>query len=140
MRTSAEYRQEADGGILEFPYPVLAEIGQWTSGGVDQLKPHGKVVWVSSDRTHLRVYGNMTGIPMAEVTVLEGAKPPKAAVIGTATETDRAESVQPEARQKDISVFLTGNRLEITATVDSKTLPVLKQMLDKYEEILKLMQ
>lgn len=38
-----------------------------------------------------------------------------------------------------IDVLLRGNRLQITADVDAEGLQTLKQMIDKYEEILKLM-
>ena len=40
----------------------------------------------------------------------------------------------------DMSVLLQGNRLKISATVDAEGLAKLKQVLDKYEEILKLLQ
>jgi hypothetical protein len=37
-------------------------------------------------------------------------------------------------------VLLTGKRLQITAQVDAAGLATLKRMLDKYEEILKLVE
>lgn len=40
----------------------------------------------------------------------------------------------------DVSVLLQGNRLKINATVDADGIARLKQVLDKYEEILKLLQ
>src|ERR1700722_5524681 len=40
----------------------------------------------------------------------------------------------------DFSVLLQGNKLKISATVDSDGIARLKQVLDKYEEILKLLQ
>ncbi|MEA2840655.1 MAG: hypothetical protein QOF41_1985 [Methylobacteriaceae bacterium] len=40
----------------------------------------------------------------------------------------------------DFSVLLKGNRLQISATVDADGIARLKQVLDKYEEILKLLQ
>jgi hypothetical protein len=40
----------------------------------------------------------------------------------------------------DFSVLLQGNRLKINATVDADGIARLKQMLDKYVEILKLLQ
>jgi hypothetical protein len=40
----------------------------------------------------------------------------------------------------DISVLLQGNRLKINASVDADGIARLKQMLEKYEEILKLLQ
>jgi hypothetical protein len=40
----------------------------------------------------------------------------------------------------DVSVLLQGKRLKINATVDAEGIARLKQVLDKYEEILKLLQ
>ena len=40
----------------------------------------------------------------------------------------------------DFSVLLQGNRLKINATVDAAGIARLKQVLEKYEEILKLLQ
>jgi hypothetical protein len=69
---------------------------------------------------------------------------------GEAMETQpsnvRRESVGPgmvaERREikDDFSVLLQGNRLKISATVDADGIARLKQVLDKYEEILKLLQ
>jgi hypothetical protein len=56
----------------------------------------------------------MTGLPMNDLTVA-GPKP-------------------------DINVLQTGNRLEITANIDLAGLPKLKEMLDHYEKILKLLK
>jgi len=42
--------------------------------------------------------------------------------------------------QKDISVLLVGNRLQITADVHDRGLAKLKDVLSKYEEILKMLQ
>jgi len=40
----------------------------------------------------------------------------------------------------EVSVLFQGNRLKINATVDAEGIARLKQMLDKYEEILRLLQ
>ncbi len=49
--------------------------------------------------------------------------------------------VDPRKEVKDdFSVLLQGNRLKINATVDAAGIARLKQVLDKYEEILKLLQ
>ena len=40
----------------------------------------------------------------------------------------------------DFTVLLQGNRLKITATVDADGIERLKQILDKYAEVLKLLQ
>jgi hypothetical protein len=42
--------------------------------------------------------------------------------------------------EDDFSVLLQGNKLKINATVDLDGIARLKQVLDKYEEILKLLQ
>jgi hypothetical protein len=47
---------------------------------------------------------------------------------------------QKRALAKDANVLLTGKRLQITAQVDAAGLATLKRMLDKYEEILKLVE
>ena len=58
-----------------------------------------------------------------------------------AAETPDAGRRQPPLSGKDeFSVLLKGNRLQINATVDAEGLERLKQMLDKYTEILKLVQ
>jgi hypothetical protein len=104
---------------------------QWTSSGQEQFSPPRKVVWLSDDRTHVRVHGSNTGIPMAELTIVDA---PKAATPSQSTSADKSEP--PKA---DISVLQVGNRLEITANVDATGLAKLKEILAKYEEILKLL-
>jgi hypothetical protein len=47
---------------------------QWTSNGQEQFKPLRRVNWVADDGTHIRALGSNTGIPMAEVTVVEAPK------------------------------------------------------------------
>ena len=46
----------------------------------------------------------------------------------------------PQPSKDELSVLLKGNRLHINANVDPEGLERLKQMLDKYTGILKLMQ
>jgi hypothetical protein len=63
----------------------------------------------------------------------------------TETATDTGARRPPpgasEHKEKDdFSVLLQGHRLKIDAAVDADGLVRLKQMLDKYEEILKLLQ
>ena len=52
----------------------------------------------------------------------------------------RQPSSPPPPSKDELSVLLKGNRLHINANVDLEGLERLKQMLDKYTEILKLMQ
>jgi hypothetical protein len=47
---------------------------------------------------------------------------------------------EPAVGQPDISVLLKGNRLEITASVDADGLAKLKDVLAKYEEILRMLE
>jgi hypothetical protein len=105
---------------------------QWTSNGQDQFKPPRRVVWVSDDGSYVRVHGSKTGIPMAELTVVEPPKP-----LASASSTHSADDRVPKA---DISVLQVGNRLEITANVDAAGLEKLKELLSHYEQILKLLK
>jgi hypothetical protein len=62
-----------DGGPTNGRAPSVGDRVQWTSDGVDQL-PGGAIVdWVSDDGEWLRVAGSMTGIPVAQVTILSQA-------------------------------------------------------------------
>jgi hypothetical protein len=117
--------------VLKSPAKI-GDYVQWTSNGTDQFKPPRKVVWVAEDGSHLRVFGSPTGIPMTEVAVVDPPGPPPAAAIRQETENS--------AQQPDISVFQIGNRLQITADVDAAGLAKLKQVLEQYEAILKLLR
>jgi hypothetical protein len=91
-------------------------------------------MWISDDGSHLRVHGSATGIPMNEVHLAKPAVaapplPPVPPVINAAVN-----------QNADVSVLLKDGRLEITATVDSDGLKMLKQMLEKYEGILELLK
>ena len=46
----------------------------------------------------------------------------------------------PQRMTVQINVLQTGNRLEIIANIDLTGLPKLKEMLDHYEKILKLLK
>ena len=114
---------------------LKAKVGdfvKWTSNGVDQFETR-KVEWVSDDQVWLRVFGNPTGIPMEEVTITDPPTPPKPAVLP-------ASPKSPDENSNDINVYLTGDRLQITADVDGKGLEKLKNILSKYDEILKMLQ
>lgn len=91
--------------------------------------------WVSEDGSHARVFGSMTGIPAGELTVTEppvGAPPPS-------VHANRKPLAQL-ADRPEINVLLTAaGRLEVSADVDAEGLKTLRAMLDKYEEILKLL-
>lgn len=108
---------------------------QWTSNDQEQFETPRRVTWVSDDGAHVRVFGSMTGLPVAEVSVVDapaGAPPPS-------VHAERKPLVQL-AERPDINVLMTAaGRLEITADVDEEGLKTLRAMLDKYEEILKLL-
>ena len=121
--------------------PIKVNIGdyiQWKSQGIDQYKQPQKVTWIGDDGTHLRVHASMTGIPMNEVSVVPA---PKAAHFAAASSAASASTgtqttvVDPG----DMSVLLSGKRLQISADVDAEGLAKLKEILTKYEEILKLL-
>ena len=69
------------------------------------------------------------------VLVLRRDRQPPAGLVGKAgaSVSDNNDDVN------DINVLLTGKRLQITADVDAAGIKRLKQMLTKYEEILKLL-
>lgn len=131
------------------PPPTAVKVGdyvQWTSGGVDQFKLPKRVTWLSDDGSHAGVFGEMTGLPTGELTVVD---PPKAGVTYTgkaaeqvarqrsASEPDKSPPAALEP--STLNVLLRGNRLEISADVDRAGLQKLKTILAKYEEILALL-
>jgi hypothetical protein len=108
---------------------------QWTSDGQEQFDIPRRITWLSDDGTHARVFGSMTGIPTADLAVRE--PPPGAPPASVHSERKPLAQL---AERPDINVLLTAaGRLEITADVDGEGLKTLKAMLDKYEEILKLL-
>jgi hypothetical protein len=121
--------------------PTAVKIGdyiQWKSLGVDQFKQPQKVTWIADDGTHLRVHASMTGIPIGEVSVVAA---PRASSFAAAASSALASSGEQgdNAEQGAMSVLLTGKRLQISADVDAVGLAKLKDILVKYEEILKML-
>ena len=116
--------------------PKKCQVGdyvQWTSDGVDQFKPARKVTQIQ-DR-HVWVDGSQTGIPISEVIVV-GIHPP----VPIAKPTKWVLSDQ-EGDGNEISVAVTPQgRLQISADLDTKGLGKLRQMLEQYEQILKLLK
>jgi hypothetical protein len=88
---------------------------------------------------HAWVHGSATGISMGQLTVADPPAPTPAGALRPASEKTAAEG-QGETSAPDISVLLVGNSLQITANVDAAGLVKLKDVLNKYEEILKLLQ
>lgn len=109
---------------------------QWTSDGVDQFKPARKITKIQ-DR-HVWVRGSQTGIPINEVTVVQPL-----AAIPDAKLTTSAKSL-PSGKNCDgnqINVLVTPQgRLQISADLDVEGLGTLRQMLEQYEQILRLLQ
>jgi hypothetical protein len=118
------------------PAPQVGEYVQWTSDGVDQFKPARKVTQIQ-DR-YVWVDGSQTGIPTSEVTVVE---PPALIPVATLTTPAKSGPSDKEGGGNEISVLVTPQgRLQISADLDVKGLGKLKQMLEQYEQILKLLQ
>jgi hypothetical protein len=118
------------------PAPQVGEYVQWTSDGVDQFKPARKVTQIQ-DR-YVWVDGSQTGIPTSEVTVVE---PPALIPVATFTTPAKSGPSDKEGDGNEISVLVTPRgRLQISADLDVKGLGKLKQMLEQYEQILKLLQ
>jgi hypothetical protein len=112
---------------------MIGDYVQWTSGGVEQFPQPRKVMGFNG--RHVFVHGSATGLPVEQVTVVDPPKPTPAAALANSAYTSNNEE-----SKADLSVLLVGNRLQITANVDAKGIARLKQVLDKYEEILKLLQ
>jgi hypothetical protein len=76
-------------------------------------------------------------MPISEVTVVE---PPAQIPVATLTTPESGPS-DKEGDGNEISVLVTPQgRLQISADLDVKGLGKLKQMLEQYEQILKLLQ
>jgi hypothetical protein len=122
------------------PPPEVGDYVQWTSDGVDQFKPARKVKQIQ-DR-HAWVDGSQTGIPISEVTV---AEPPVPVLVEKLTAPAASGTSDNEGNGNGdgngISVLVTAQgRLQISADLDVKGIGKLKQTLDQYERILKLLQ
>jgi hypothetical protein len=118
------------------PAPEVGDYVQWTSDGVDQFKPARKVRQIQ-DR-HAWVDGSQTGIPISEVTV---AEPPAPILIAKLTAPANSGPSDNAGGDEGISVLVTPQgRLQISVDLDVKGIGKLKQMLEQYEQILKLLQ
>jgi hypothetical protein len=118
------------------PATRVGDYVQWTSDGVDQFKPARKVRQIQ-DR-HVWVDGSQTGIPVAEVTVIE---PPAPIPVAKLTTPAKSGPSDKEGDGNEISVLVTPQgRLQISADLDVKGLGKLKEMLEQYQQILKLLQ
>jgi len=118
------------------PAPEVGDYVQWTSDGVDQFKPARKVRQIQ-DR-HAWVDGGQTGIPISEVTVAEPRAPILVAKLTAPANSGPSDNAGGDG---GISVLVTPQgRLQISADLNVKGIGKLKQMLEQYEQILKLLQ
>ena len=117
---AGEMVQREVGGVLTFPAPRRVK-------GVFHDKSSG---WMVS------VDGYSGAYPMSEIQPFT-AVAPMAPVQPLATSQDQ----QPQGTESDpIETFVANGRLQINANVGLEGIGRLKQMLDKYEELLKLMK
>jgi hypothetical protein len=116
----------------------IGDYVQWTCNGADQFKPPRKVTKIAGD--FVWVHGSNTGVPLEQITIVDAPAP--------RTVMEAGKSIFAEPGPKDagppddavqIDVLLTGKRLQITADVDAAGLAKLKDILAKYEEILKML-
>jgi hypothetical protein len=121
---------EGDGGAKV----QVGEYVRWSGASFDERDQPRRVTWISDDGKFVRVHGNPTGIPMSEVTATD---PPKLDMTKPAFRAPSAKGAD-HATKQDITVLLTGGRLQITADVDADGIVKLKDVLAKYEDILKL--
>ena len=119
------------------PPPTLPKVGdyvRWASAPFDQRDTPRQIIRIAEEFAF--VHGSPTGMPMNELTI---ADPPRVPPLGgTSAETPKSASSADASRDGDLNVLLRGNRLEITADVDRAGLQRLKEILGKYEEILKI--
>lgn len=140
--TVSDENEEQDAVKLDDPVEnpmTVVKVGdfvQWTISGSDQFKSPKKVEWISDAGDFLRVQGSPTGIAIDQVTVTDPPSPPKPDM----PMSPGAAGPAPKVGDNDINVYLSGHRLQITADVDAEGLQRLKKILEKYDEILKLLQ
>ncbi len=122
------------------PKAKVGDYARWSKAPFDQAdRPH-RVTWVSDDAQFVRIHGNPTGIPMSEVSITDPPALERPASSTTATTPEpRANPNTAVSASEDITVLLTGGRLQITADVDAAGIAKLKGILEKYEDILKLL-
>ena len=136
-----------DGSLENFVKIEVGDFVKWTSGGIDQFKAR-KVEWISEDGSHLRVIGSGTGIPMKEVEKVDGgtmAAAASAAVIkptipvAYANTAPEQQSGHTNKEKLNVTTSVVGQRLQLSADVSAEEIDALKDILTKYQEILKMM-
>jgi hypothetical protein len=76
---------------------------------------------------------------MNEVNVVAAPKPAHFSAASSTASASSSTQANGAGEAGDMSVLLTGKRLQISADVDADGLAKLKEILTKYEEILKLL-
>jgi hypothetical protein len=123
--------------IIRSPGRVLASHSRPPPSAslTNQFKPARKVRQIQDQ--HAWVDGSQTGIPISEVTV---AEPPAPIPVAKLTTPAKSTPSDKESDGNEISVLVTPQgRLQISADLDVKGIGKLKQMLEQYEQILKLL-
>jgi len=127
-------KEPNEGDKAKPPPLATVKVGdyvQWTSNGQHQFPTAKRVEWVSEDGQYARVLGSQTGLPMSELSVSAGPAQNKPA------DPSFGAAVTP---LNPIEVFMgSDGRLQVSANVDADGLQKLRDLLGKYDEILKLM-
>ena len=117
----------------------IGDLVKWTSGGVDQFASR-KVNWIDDDEQFLRVIGSNTGIPVSEVTKVAEAQE-QTTISPPSPEEVTAENgdLGQDKKKLDVSTSILDGRLQISADVSAEEIDAIIGVLQKYKEILKLM-
>ncbi len=128
VETGDKAGEKRSGNVPETP-PKPVKVGdrvQYTSQGTEQFQVPRVVTKVIRDAERgwfVGVQGELGALPMEQVTVVERQQTPPA-----------------DGAANPIEIFLTAdNRLQITANVDASGVEKLRTLLDKYKEILELL-
>lgn len=136
---------KVDSGIHDSVAKInIGDWIKWTSNGVEQFNAR-KVIWISDDNTHLKVIGSNTRIPIKEVTIVQEPTDPLPSIHSNEHKADVSaplpvsEESTDKIKLKNVSSSIVDGRLQLSADVGYKDIPALKEMLSKYEDILKMM-
>ena len=114
-----------------FRIPKQASTGdyvRWVSDGVIQFEVQ-KVVWVSEDGKYLRVFGSPTEIPMDQAEIVRA---PMASPAAATTPADKPGKM-------NMTAYVVNGRLQLSADVGVEEIDGLRDALEKYKDILKLL-
>lgn len=135
-----QHEDTADNATKDLSGNVIhkAKVGdhiKWIAGDVVQFEAR-KVEWVSDDGSFLRVFGSPTGIPMEQIEIVES--PAAGSVVGNAFLKPKPQN-DAKAAKIDMTAYVVNGRLQLTADVSGDEIAALRDMLSKYEEILKML-